>query len=102
MKKSLVDNCADEDQVKAAGFKEKFGRDQEINDLRTLLSTVQGRRFFWRLLGYCRVHQSIWEPSARIHYNSGMQDVGHFITGEIVLAGEEFYFKMMTEAKGES
>jgi hypothetical protein len=97
--KPLVKNAADEAQVKEAEGKVRRGRDRELEDLRVILSTPHGRRFMWRLMGHCRVHGSIWEPSAKIHYNSGQQDIGHFLQAEIVEAGEQFYFQMMKEAK---
>ena len=98
--RSLVRNAADEGQVKEAEHKEKRGREQQLGDLRTILAMPEGRRLMWRLIGHCKVNGSIWEPSARIHYNSGMQDVGHFLMAEVGSAGEEFLFKMMTENKG--
>lgn len=98
--KVLVKNAADEGQVKEAEQKLTHGRKRELQDLRAVLSLQEGRRLIWRLLGHCKINGSIWHPSAQIHYNSGMQDVGHFILGEVVSAGEEFYFQMMTENKG--
>ena len=99
--KALVKNAADVDQVKNAKIKEKMGREQELADVKEVLSTRGGRRFLWRLLGQCKVHGSIWENSAKIHYNAGQQDVGHRIMAEIIEANEESYFQMMREAKGE-
>lgn len=99
-KKPLISNAADESQVKNTATKVKLTRDSELNDLRFLLSTSQGRRFFWRFLSHCRVFGSVWEQSAKIHYNAGKQDIGHFLQAEIVEADQDMYFKMMTEAKG--
>lgn len=97
--KSMVANAADKDQVRKADEKIKLGRERELDDLRAVLSTHEGRRFVWRLLGHCKVNGSIWHPSAQIHYNAGMQDVGHFVMAEVVQAGEEFLLQMMKEAK---
>lgn len=99
-KKPLISNAADEAQVKNAATKFKITRDSEMNDLRFLMSTQQGRRFMWRFLAHCKVFGSVWEPSAKIHYNAGKQDIGHFLQSEIVEADQDMYFKMMTEAKG--
>ena len=93
----LVKNANDKEQVRNAVRKEQLSRDKELNDLRAILSTAEGRRVIWRLLGHCKVHGSIWEQSARIHYNAGVQDVGHFIMAEVIAAGEEFLFNMMKE-----
>lgn len=74
-------------------------RNAELKDLREVLATTQGRRVFWRLLEKSACFHSIWEQSARIHYNAGQQDFGHFIMGEIEEANQELLFQMMRENK---
>lgn len=97
--KSLVKNAADESQVRNAENKILNGRDQEMRDLADVLSTASGRRFVWRVLIHCKSFESIWEQSARIHYNAGIQDVGHFLMTEIVEADEDSLMLMMKENK---
>ena len=92
-----VKNLADKEQVKSAERKEKDRRRQEVEDLKEILSTKSGRRFIWRLLEHCKVFESIWHPSALIHYNAGKQDVGHFIMAEIISADTSAFQKMMEE-----
>jgi hypothetical protein len=101
LKKPLVTNAADEKQLKNAEAREKLLRDQELSDLALVASTSQGRRFLWRMLERTRVFESIWENSARIHYNSGQQDFGHFLMSEIIECKEEILFQMMKENKRE-
>lgn len=79
--------------------KERRKRERELNDMRSLLSTQAGRRFVWRLLEETKVFGSIWHPSAAIHHNSGKQDVGHFVMGEVLAAREDALIEMMKEAK---
>lgn len=97
MQKSFVKNAADAEQVKAAENKILNGRDREIKDLQEILSLPSGRRFLWRLLSHCKTFGSIWEPSARIHYASGQQDIGHFVMAEIVASDESAFLQMMKE-----
>lgn len=92
-------NAADENQVKEARLTEKRIRERELGDLRYLLASAQGRRLIWRLLGHCKSFESVWEPSAKIHYNAGKQDVGHFLMAEIIAADENSFLQMMKEAK---
>lgn len=99
--RAVVKNAADEAQVKKAKIQEEDIRLEELNDLRVVLSMKEGRRFLWRLLTHCKVFESIWEPSAKIHYLAGSQDIGHFIMAEISDAGQDYLFKMMEEAKKE-
>lgn len=102
MDKVLVKNAADESQVKEAKRKELSGRDRELNDVRNILSTREGRRFVWRLLGHCKVFSSVWHASALIHYNAGMQDVGHYILADINDADPALLVLMMKENKGDN
>lgn len=99
--KALVKNAADEAQVAEAVKKLQITREDELNDIRAVLGMKQGRRFIWRLLGKCKVHESIWSQSALIHYNAGQQDIGHFIEAEIVDADENLLFLMMSEQRKE-
>jgi hypothetical protein len=99
--RSLVKNAADETQVKDAANKEKRGRERDLEDLAFLLSDKRGRRAMWRILSYCGTFKSIWEPSAKIHYNAGQQDVGHYMLNDLMDASEENYILMAKEAKKE-
>lgn len=96
--RQAVRNAADPEQVRKAGEKDESRREQEVNDLIALLSCVEGKRFIWRLLSHCGTFESIWEPSAKIHYLSGRQDVGHFLMAEIVEARPDALIDMMKES----
>ncbi len=96
-KDAYVKNASDPKQVKSAGIKERDRRKQEILDLQFILSEQNGRRFLWRLLKHCKAFNSIWEQSAKIHYNAGQQDVAHFVMAEIVEADQDAFLKMMKE-----
>ena len=93
----MVKNAASEKQVASANQKEKFKRSEEIQDMRFVMNTIQGRRFVWRLMGHCKSFQSIYEQSARIHYNSGKQDVGFYIMRETQDADPDLWLKMQQE-----
>lgn len=97
----LVSNASSPKQVERAQSKQKDQARQQMDDIRTLLETAEGRRFLWRLLGHCRVFESVFEPNSRMAYNSGMQDVGHFVLGEIMKARPEAYILMMQEHQEE-
>jgi hypothetical protein len=99
MNKANVRNSADEEQVEEGKRASKDERRQELEDIKTVLSNASGRRLIWRLMGKCRTFSSVWEPSAKIHYNAGQQDLGHFIMAEIVEADANLLLKMMKEQK---
>lgn len=56
--------------------KQKRRIEQQANDLRAVMSTPEGRRFVWDLLGECGTFQLGWSPSAEIHLRAGMRSVG--------------------------
>lgn len=97
----MVQNAADPGQVKDAKRKERHQRDRELSDLVVVLATEEGRRFVWRLLEHCGAFASVWHPSAMIHYNSGKQDVGHFLLAELTEAQPNALVDMMTAARKE-
>lgn len=99
MDKPIVKNAADKNQVRNAKVKSELARDKELNDMRSILNTPEGRRVLWRFLERLGVFKSNWRPSAEIHYLSGQQDAGRMIMAEIVAADENQLFKMMTENK---
>lgn len=99
--RALVKNAADEQQVKEAGKRQMSVRDRELSDVAVVMSTPQGRRFMWRLMGHCKTYQSIWESSAKIHYNAGQQDIGHFLMSEILSSSEDTYQLMVKESNKE-
>ena len=96
--RSLVQNAASEKQVKSAGHKERLREKDEKKDLQAMLATLEGRRVFWRVLTQCKVYESIWEGSARIHYKAGQQDLGHWLMDEIIQANPDAYLQMQKEA----
>lgn len=98
--KPLVTNAADEEQVKESKLHEKFSRETELSDVAHVLSSPQGRRFYWRLLTECKTFESIMTGSAYTYYNSGKQDLGHYLLGELNAADPEAYLKMLKEIKG--
>jgi hypothetical protein len=99
---ALVDNAGDEQQVKEARRKEKYIRKNELADVREVLAIPAGRRLLWRLMKHCKVWESVWHPSALIHYNSGQQDVGHFLLTEISEAQPTALVDMIIENQKET
>lgn len=92
-------NAANPKEVKEAELKEKRGRARELEDVRFLLSTIQGRRFFWRYLGLCGLFRTSWEPSAKIHFNEGLRSASLMMLSDITEANEDAFLAMMKESK---
>ena len=95
----LVRNAADRKQVRNASRKEKDLRERELDDLRAVLKSVEGRRLLWRLMGWSGF---LANPSHQrgdmTHQNIGRADVGRFVLSEIMDANQEAYLVMQREA----
>lgn len=102
-KKALVGNAGDEQQVASAVGKERRIRTRELNDVRAVLATEEGRRFLWRLMGQCKVFESVKAgDDAMTNYNVGRQDIGHFVMAEVAEARPNALIEMMIEAQKEN
>lgn len=95
--KALVGNAEDKEQLRKARSITTNQRLQFEHDLGEMVRTPQGRRFMWDLFRRTRIYESIWHPSAAIHYNAGQQDIGHEYQGEFVRLYPEQYFLMIKE-----
>jgi hypothetical protein len=94
----IVRNAADEGQLKEAGERQEGKREQEQNDLAFVMSTVQGRRFLWRVIKQCKTFSPVWENSARIHYNAGQHEVGIWLWNELEASNAKALLQMYEEA----
>jgi hypothetical protein len=101
MKKAEKQNLTEDELITEAKMKAEESRRQELDDIITVLGTISGRRLMWRLMEKCKTFSSIWDPSAKIHYNAGKQDLGHFIMAEIIEANPKLFTKMMSEHSNE-
>lgn len=101
MSEPIVKNAADEKQVKEANRKILSARRSELNEVRALLATAEGRKFLWRLLERCGVYKSSYDQSgSRVYFNEGRREVGLWVLAEIIEAEPEAYVSLMKEAKG--
>lgn len=99
-KQALVGNAADPEQVKSAVRKEKFNRDTELNDIRQVLSSLQGRRFVWKYLGVCGVDRiSFGNGNDNTNFLEGQRNVGLKLKADIVDADPEYFLQMIKESK---
>ena len=98
--KALVGNAADDKQVEESGRKEKFQNEIDLEDIRSVLSTKEGRRLLWRVMSKCLMFESFWHPNSEyLHYRSGRYEIGCFIRDQIIKANEEAFLLMMKENK---
>lgn len=99
--KAIVGNAADPKQVKRAKSEEEFLRDQELNDIRTIMSTKEGRRYMLGLLKRCNIYRNSFTGNSTTFYNEGMRNIGLKVLGDINEGSLDLYNTMMQEAQEE-
>jgi hypothetical protein len=97
--KAKTFNAADEDQVKTRKRKDERLRERELNDLRLVMSSVEGRRFVWRLLEKAGVFRTSFTGNSTTFFNEGMRNMGLMVLGDVHEAAAEAYIVMMNESK---
>lgn len=91
---------ADDEALKVKAKKDEVKRTKaEKEETKILLSTIEGRRFIWMLMGRCRVFSSVAHPIDKIQYNAGMQDIGHYLQARVIDSDPDLYLKMIHESK---
>lgn len=85
---------------------EKEVRDEEIDDLRWMLSGPKGRRLMWRILARTGMGESIFRqpsiavrPEERLIFNGAWKDFGEWLKCEAAAADPVNYEKMDLEAR---
>lgn len=98
--KPLVQNAASVKQTRNAKKREKrFGQLQEER-LRAVLSTRQGRRWYWDRMGYCGVFlKHIPHDSQSTAHFLGMRNVGLDMLEELNQLEPEVFLQMSKEAR---
>jgi hypothetical protein len=86
--RALVDNSADEEQIRAGKRTEKQRAADAASDLRAVLESTQGRRALWRVLA----------GSGRVHAIDAMHDREHFIAEGCRRAGLWLIAEMLEAA----
>lgn len=100
MAKKPPQNIGEEAQVKANEEKREHALLRSREDLRTVLSTRQGRRFFWNLIGFCGLlRSSMHHNGSQTYFNEGMRSVGLHLWREMESANADAYLVMLKESK---
>jgi hypothetical protein len=90
-------NAADEAQVKESVKRQKSFRDRELNDVRHVMSSKEGRRFFCRYQKLCRVHEVSFTGNNTTFFQEGERSVGLRMLADLNEAAPELYIEMLRE-----
>jgi len=99
LSKPFVGNAADKKQVKEAGRKERSKRWRELEDLRFVMSSPEGRRFVWRMINeICHYDQLSFQHSGSMtSFAEGERNIGRILKGDVHEAAFEEYQQMEKE-----
>ncbi len=97
--KAKTFNAADEEQVKRRKRKDESQRERELADMRWVMSSVEGRRFVWRLLEKAGVFRTSFTGNSTTFFNEGMRNMGLMVLGDVHEAAADEYIVMMNESK---
>lgn len=78
---------------------EKLEREILLNDVRHVLSSVQGRRFVWRILDMAGVYRSSFTGNSTTFFNEGARNIGLRVLSDVMDAKPEAFLQMQQEDK---
>lgn len=78
---------------------EKLEREILLNDVRHVLSSVQGRRFVWRILDMAGVYRSSFTGNSSTFFNEGARNIGLRVLSDVMDAKPEAFLLMQQEDK---
>jgi len=74
-------------------------KEREQSDLRKVLSTPEGRRFIWRLLGETRIFRGCFSLNGlEMANNEGKRDMGLFVLKDLLESHPDAFAQMQREA----
>ena len=91
-------DTGEETQVKQKKTKAQLNRERELEALRNILSTYDGRAFLWRLLEECGIYTSSFTGNSTTFFNEGKRHVGLWTLNEIMDVNPNSYQQMRVEA----
>lgn len=97
MARAIQGSVSDEKQVRKASRSERWHQERLDQAWRTVLAMPEARLVFNDLLTQCMTFRSIFETSARIYYNSGRQDWGHFLIERIEAVDPLIWLQMQRD-----
>ena len=93
---------SDQDPEKRARKRQKLAnreRAREVEDLKDVLDTEQGRRVFWRILEKTHPFESSFTGDNRINFLEGERNIGLWLLNEIMEADTVAYIEMLNDER---
>lgn len=91
----------DPKKVGRRGVLDRLQAKQQAEDTVFVLSSVQGRRFYWSLMKRCGIFQTSMTGNNSTFFNEGMRNVGLWLLSDLNELSPESYVDMIRESKFE-
>jgi len=91
-------------KIETVEQRNKRKRDRELNDIRIVASTPEGRRFLWRILSEGEIFQDGYvhgDQGFGTTYNCGRRSVGVWALSELMESKPEAFMQMQRENASE-
>lgn len=89
-------NAADDKQVKEAKDLQRAERERELNDLRQILATPEGKRFFKRMFNMGHMEQEPFTGNSSTFYNLGMRQFAMKYWNDVKEADRAAFIEIIT------
>jgi len=87
-----------EEASKKKTDEQKRIRQKEVEDMKRILKTPEGRRFVWRLWDMCGIFRNPFNPNSnQSAFNSGRMSVGHEVLIDVNDANVSAFAQMQQE-----
>jgi len=72
-------------------------RERELNDMRAVLNTAEGRRFVWRLFDKAGIFRTSFTGNSTTFFNEGQRNLGLLFFNDMMQAMPEAFALMQRE-----
>jgi hypothetical protein len=98
--RALVRNAADRKQVSRAEKQQRLERERELDVVRAVMATPEGRMFVWWLLGRFKWGQTVFDENpTKMAFQAGVQNAGNLLMAEVTEADDRLLLQMMQESQ---
>lgn len=92
-------NASDLESVKREQERIKRKREIEIGDIRHILSSAEGRRFYWRLLEASKLFGNVMTGNSWTFFHAGEQNIGKMFFADLMESEPDAFAIMQREHK---
>lgn len=92
-------NAGDATQVGERKVGARNAQAERVAGLGSLLSSKQGRAWYWHLLSECGVFVTSFTGNSATFFNEGKRQIGLTLIGELTREFPDYYVTMMKEAR---